>query len=110
VLERNSAKLRACLASAAKSHERAAAAINPGKKEFFQKMETSWMRLAASIASVKGMDFVLREPAVDGATSDHCRRCEGTMRLKLVEASRDGRRHTFECLQCGYERIHDTAD
>jgi hypothetical protein len=109
VLERNSAKVRVCLTSAAKSHERAGAAIDPEKKKFFLKMETSWMRLAASIAYVERVDLFLEQPAPDSVASDHCWRCESTMRLKLVEVSREGRRHTFECPQCGCQQVHSTA-
>jgi len=67
------------------------------------------MRLAPSIAYVERMGLVPQQPATDDATSEHCWRCEGTMRLELVDVSREGERHTFECLQCGFEQVHETA-
>ena len=109
MLERNSAKVRTCLESAARSHARAAAAQDPDKKNFFLKMETSWMRLAASIAYVERVDLFLQQTALNRDMSNQCWRCESPMRLKLVDARPDGECHTFECLHCGFEQVHSAA-
>ncbi len=114
MLQRNSTRVRTCLASAAKSHERAVAAGDPEMKQFFEKMEASWMRLAASIAQVERVKLFLQHAPLDGAafdrtTADRCWRCRGPMRLKLVDVSRDDERHTFECLQCGFEHVRGMA-
>jgi hypothetical protein len=108
MLQRNSTKVETCLASAARSRERATDTADPATKDFFMKMETSWMRLAASIAHSERVDLLLHGWQVNGFGSDHCLRCQGPTRLKLIEVSESGgERHTFECLQCGLDQVHD---
>ena len=108
VLHRNSHKVQTCLESAARSHERARTAVDSEQREFFLKMERTWMRLAASIAHSERVDLFLLNNS-HFRPADRCVRCEARMRLKLVDVTRESERHTFECLQCGFEQVASTV-
>ena len=108
MLQRNSPKVQTCIASAARSRERALAAADPELKGFFLKMELSWMRLAANIAYTERVDLFLQDWPHHAAATERCLRCDGPTRLKLVDVNRDGEHRSFECLACGFEEVHST--
>jgi hypothetical protein len=108
MLQRNSTKVETCLASAARSYERAQEADDPAMREFFLHMEGSWMRVAASIAFSERVDLFLQSSRRDGGAAS-CLRCRGPMQLKVIEARRDGETITSECLNCGLDHVHDTS-
>src|SRR6202163_253888 len=100
MLQRNSTKVETCLASVARSCERVREARDPAMREFFQHMEGSWMRLAASIAFSERVDLFLQNWRHDH-DGERCLRCDGPMEIKLIETRQDGEYITFECLNCG---------
>ena len=108
MLQRNSTKVETCLASAARSYERALEARDPAMREFFLHMEGSWMRLAASVAFTERVDLFLQNWRHD-ADGEHCLRCRGPMEIKLIEAREDRETITFECLNCGLDHVHDAS-
>jgi hypothetical protein len=108
MLQRNSTKVATCLASAARSYERALEARDPEMREFFQQMEGSWMRLGASIAFSERVELFLQNWRHD-ADGERCLRCRGPMQLKLIEAREGGETITFECLNCGLDHVHDAS-
>jgi hypothetical protein len=108
MLQRNSTKVETCLASAARSYERALEASDPAMREFFQQMEGSWMRLAASIAFSERVDLFLQNWR-HNAGGERCLRCRGPLQLKLIEARADRDTITLECLNCGLDHVHDAC-
>lgn len=108
MLQRNSAKVETCLASAARSYERASSAREAWLRDFFLKMEETWMRLAASIAFSERVDLFLQSRHhLDGMS--RCLHCRGPMQLKLIEAREEIEYIVFECLNCGLDHVHVTA-
>jgi len=105
MLQRNSRKVETCLASAARSYERAHATDDLAMRDFYLNMERSWMRLAASIAFSERVELYLQHWR-HGQDAGRCLRCNGGMELKLIETRVDRESITFACLACGLDHVH----
>ena len=86
---------------AMRSRERAHHAATRDDREFHERMEFSWMNLAASTALVERADLFLH--TIDGALLpyDACRGCHGLMSIETVEGRGTEDIYTFKCRRCG---------
>ncbi len=90
------------LARAARSRELAQDAINGNLRHFHERMETSWMNLAADTAFVEGVDLFLHTRARRVPPCDACPSCSRLMRVSTIEADAAEDVYTFECTSCGF--------
>ena len=98
VLQRPNDNVLMYLNRASRARERAQHTANTSERVFHERMETSWMNLAASTAFVERVDLFLHKGEV--LPYAVCQ-CVGLMRITTVETSVEEDVFTFECRRCG---------
>jgi hypothetical protein len=86
---------------ASRARERSQHTDNAAERTFHERMETSWMNLAASTAFVERVDLFLH--TVEGAVLPYeaCSECLGLMRITTIDSGVREDIFTFECRRCG---------
>jgi len=102
LLQRQSSRVLEYLDHAARARERAQNARDVGAREFSERMEQSWMKLAASAAFAERVDLFLATIVRPAVPSNLCPQCARLMRLSVVETMKHRHIYSFECTRCGY--------
>jgi hypothetical protein len=101
VLQRHSANVLNYLDRANRSHELALASSEKEERAFYESMEASWMRLAASSALVERVDLFLHTRQRPISPANLCTRCGHIERLTAIQAGKGCTTYSFECEACG---------
>ena len=101
VLQRLSHDVSMYLDRANQARERARQSSGRAEHLFHERMEISWMKLAASAAFVERVDLFLHTLENKVLPHDSCPRCRGVIRIKTIESTRHQDVFAFECRACG---------
>jgi len=108
VLQRLSHDVLMYLERAHRARERAQQSPSKAERVFHERMESSWMNLAASAAFVARVDLFLHTLENNALPYDGCPQCRSVMRIKTIETARHEDVFVFECRGCGAieQRVH----
>lgn len=109
-LQRTSPSVHMFLERAGRARERVHNATDEAERTFQERMEWSWLNLAARTAFVEGLDLFnhaqqhQRLPPVS-----QCPNCRKLMTVRVIRADRDQLVYNFECVSCGCQEERSTA-
>ena len=87
---------------AERARERAQRAETAVDRAFHQRMEASWMRLAASSSLVERADLFFHTLQAGVVPYDACASCQGIMMMETVDAERHQEIYRMKCDRCGW--------
>jgi hypothetical protein len=105
MLQRSSSGVSQYLDRAARSRQMAREAKCDNLREFHERMEASWMNLAASTAFVERVDLFLQTFDRGLVPSDTCPTCLRVMTLQTMDAGEMEDVYSFKCRQCGATEV-----
>ena len=103
VLQRPSQNVLMYLDRATRARNLAQHAATKADREFYERMEASWMNLAASTAFVERVDLFIHTMESAALPYSGCQACRGLMRIATIESIESGDIYTFKCRRCGSE-------
>jgi hypothetical protein len=86
---------------ATRARELSQQATNGAEREFHQRLESSWMTLAASSAVVERVDLFLHSMECRSLPYHCCAECNGLMVTETIEAGRLASNYRLRCRHCG---------
>jgi predicted RNA-binding Zn-ribbon protein involved in translation (DUF1610 family) len=101
MLERPSPGVAVFLERATQAHDRALCATDATGRDFHERMETSWLRVAASAAFGERLDRLLHTRADTVPATDRCPHCARLMMLRTIEPREREHVYSFRCTSCG---------
>ena len=98
------------LERAGRARARAQNAIDEAERTFHERMEWSWLKLAARTAFVEGLDlFDHAQRHQRLAPVSQCSDCKQLMTVRVIRADRDQLVYNFECVTCGSQEERSTT-
>jgi hypothetical protein len=101
VLQRQSHDVLMYLDRAHRARERAQESLTKTERAFHERMENTWMNLAASVAFAERVDLFLHTLQHAALPCDGCPECRSLMRISTIESAKYQDIFTFECRSCG---------
>src|SRR5215813_9802565 len=101
MLERPTPRVAVFLERATQARERAQRAGDMSARDFHERMEASWLQMAASAAFVERVERFLQTRAQTMPAIDRCPDCARLMMLRGIETRGPEHVYSFECTSCG---------
>jgi len=101
MLERPGPRVVVFLERAILARERAQRARDAETHEFHERMEASWLRMAASAAFIERVERFLRARDEAVPATDRCPECARLMMLRTIETRDEAHVYSFRCTFCG---------
>ena len=83
------------------ARERAQRAADAISRDFHERMETSWLQMAASAAFVERVERFLQARERTVSATDRCGKCARMILLRTIETREHEHVYSFRCIFCG---------
>ena|SRR5215831_18890030 len=101
MLERPSPRVATFLERATRARDRALRAKDATTRDFHERMEASWLQMAASAAFVERVERFLHTRDHTMPATDRCPDCARVMMLRTIETRDEEHVYAFRCTFCG---------